>query len=368
MIQTVSAKTFHHSDRGLYYHVQDGNFFPTKWLAIDYAYNQGWTYAEVFDKIRCCLYKDLSFDFYDWTKEPIEPWDKILKDRLQWFRDNYNYIALAYSGGADSQVILDTALKYKIKLDEIISFTTNLQGLGDEFHAHLNWDLMQVALPVLKTANLSDIGNPPINIWVMDDWDLLKQAYTENYVFNYSSRTYEKYGTPLCGIAVETLNEQGILIRGSTHPTVLYDDKLDKFYMEIWDTDNFICGNQTDNKRSFFTSPEAPWVHAKQCHVIKNYLRQNKLFSFKGARGKDYRRIVQTLLRARVMNKKSPFFSKHHVSSLNITRKAHAFAKRMYKIYPELFKDLIGVNNTLLHGEPLYKYPEGVLMGRYYLE
>ena len=79
-------------------------------------------------------------------------------------------------------------------------------------------------------------------------------------------------------------------------------------------------------------------------------------------------KIVQTLLRTRVMNKKSPFFSKHHIGSLNITRKAHAFAKRMYKIYPELFKDLIGVNNTLLHGEPLYKYPEGVLMGRYYLE
>ena len=65
MIQTVSAKTFHHSDRGLYYHVQDGNFFPTKWMAIDYAFKQGWTYAEVFNKIRCCLYKDLSFDFFD---------------------------------------------------------------------------------------------------------------------------------------------------------------------------------------------------------------------------------------------------------------------------------------------------------------
>ena len=65
-------------------------------MAIDYAFKQGWTYAEVFDKIRCCLYKDLSFDFYDWTKEPIEPWDKILKDRLQWFRDNYNYISFCY--------------------------------------------------------------------------------------------------------------------------------------------------------------------------------------------------------------------------------------------------------------------------------
>lgn len=200
----------------------------------------------------------------------------------------------------------------------------------------------------------------------MDSWDLLKQGYTEKYVFNHSSRTYEKYSTPMAGIAVEPLN-QGILIRGTTHPTVLYDEKLDKFYIEIWDSDNFICGNQTE-RYSFYTSPEAPWVHAKQCHIMKNYLREHKLFSFTEARQTSYRDIFQTLLRTQVLNRKSPFFDKKHTSSLNISRKALAFSKQMYKIYPELYKDLIGVNNTLLHGTPLHRYPEGVLMGRYYLE
>ena len=368
MIQTVSAKTFHHSNSAIFYHVQDGNFFPTKWLAIDYAFNAGWTYAQVFDKIRCCLNKDLSLDLYDWTKEPIETWEEILKNRLQWYRDKYSYLALSYSGGADSQVILDTALKHKIKLDEIIIFSTNLEGLGKEFHAHLNWEIEQVALPTLESINLSSIGDPSISVWQMDSWDLLKQGYTENFVFNHSSRTYEKYSSSLCGIAVEPLNKQGAILRGTTHPTVLYDKVLDKFYTEIWDSDNFICGNQTDNKYSFFTSPEAPWVHAKQCHVMKNYLREHKLFSFTAARQRNYRKIFQTLLRTRVLNRKSPFFGKKHTGKLNLSPKALAFAKHMYKIYPELYKDLLGVNNTLLHGQPLHRYPEGVLMGRYYLE
>lgn len=368
MIQTISAKTFYHSDSGIFYHTQDGHFFPTKWLAIDHAFNKGLTHTQVFEKLRCCLDKDLSFDYYDWTKEPIESWDDILKNRLQWYRDNYNYIALSYSGGADSQVILDTALKHKIKIDEIVIYATNLDGLEKDFHEHLNWEINQVALPRLKATNLSLIGNPTINIWQMDSWALLKEAYTEKYVFSHSSRTFEKYSAPLAGIAMQTQKEAGIIIRGCTHPTVLYDEMLDKFYVEIWDTDNFICGSQGSNRLSFFTSPEAPWVHSKQCHMVKNYLRQHKLFSFSAARQTQYRNIFQTLCRTNVLNRKSPFFDKKHVSKLDISRKADAFAKQMFKIYPELFKDLLGVNNSKLRGVPLHRYPEGVLIGKYYLE
>ena len=368
MIQTVSANTFYHSDAGIFYHIQDGQFFPTKWLAIDYAFNKGLSYAQIIKQLRCCLNKDVSWENYDWTKEPSESWDEILKNRFQWYRDKYNYIALSYSGGADSQVLLDTALRHKIKLDEILIYASNLDGLGKDFHDHLNWEIDQVAIPRLKATNLSLIGNPKIEIWQMDSWELLKEAYTEEYVFNHSSRTFEKYSAPLAGITMQTEKENGVIIRGCTHPTVLYDDELDKFYVEIWDTDNFICGSQSSNRLSFFTSPEAPWVHAKQCHMVKNYLRKHKLFSFTAAKEAKYRKIFQTLCRTEVLNRKSPFFDKKHVSSLNISRKAEAFSKYMYKIYPELFKDLLGVNNTKLHGIPLYRYPEGVLMGKFYLE
>ena len=368
MIQTVSAKTFYHSDAGLYYHLQDGNFFPTKWLAIDHGYNIGLTDTQVLSKLRCCLHKDMSFDYYDWTKEPVDSWEQIIKDRLLWFRDKYDWIALSYSGGGDSQVILDTALKHKVKLDEIIIYTTNLEGLGKDFHSHLNWELDQVAIPRLKATNLSLIGGPLISIWQMDNWKLLRKAYSEEYVFNHSSRTFEKYATPICFVAGHPHKKTGVIIRGATHPSVSYDKKLDKFYFEIWDTDNFICGSQHENKLAFFTSPEAPWVHAKQCHLVKNYLRAHKLFSFSNARETSYRKIYQTLLRTQVLNRKSPFYNKTHVTNLSISRKAAAFAKKMHSLYPDLFKELLGVNNTKLHGKELHRYPQGVLMGKYYLE
>ncbi|MCH1416724.1 MAG: hypothetical protein L7V30_04340 [Gammaproteobacteria bacterium] len=369
MIQTVSAKTFHHDlDAGLFYHLQDGRFFPTKWLAIDHGYNIGLSNLDITAKLRCCLHKNLSFDYYDWTVEPTESWDEVLKERLLWFRDNYEWLCLSYSGGADSQLILDTALKHKIKLDEIAIITTSLEGLGRDFNDYLSWELKKVALPRLESTDLSLIGNPLISIWQVDDWDLMAEAYSPDYIINHSSRTYEKYSTSQGAVALQASKKGGVILRGATHPTVLYDSSRDKFYTEIWDTDNFICGHQHEDKLAFFTSPEAPWVHAKQLHIMKNYLRKHKLFSFTEARQTKYRKIFQTLLRTNILNKKSPFFDKLHRTPLKLSPKALTFAKQMHKIYPELFKDLLGVNNTLHHGIPLYRHPEGILMGRYYLE
>lgn len=43
-----------------------------------------------------------AFDVYDWTKEPTESWEDLLRQRAQQLRDTYRYLRLWYSGGADS--------------------------------------------------------------------------------------------------------------------------------------------------------------------------------------------------------------------------------------------------------------------------
>ena len=40
----------------------------------------------------------------------------------------------------------------------------------------------------------------------------------------------------------------------------------------------------------------------------------------------------------------------------------------MVDMYPDLYKDLLGVNNSTIRGKSLHRFPIGVLMGRYYLE
>ena len=44
---------------------------------------------------------------------------KLLKERAQQLRDCYNYIILSYSGGHDSQTILNTFVNNNIYIDEI---------------------------------------------------------------------------------------------------------------------------------------------------------------------------------------------------------------------------------------------------------
>ena len=68
-------------------------------------------------------FNDEVYSCYDWTKEP-EPNTSIsefYRRRAQQLRDKYEYLVLMYSGGPDSQVILDTCLGNNIHIDEIVN-------------------------------------------------------------------------------------------------------------------------------------------------------------------------------------------------------------------------------------------------------
>ena len=66
-------------------------------------------------------YHDDLFNSFDWTKEPEESIDILYRNRCEQLRSSYDYIVLMYSGGSDSNNILDTFAKNNIHLDEICS-------------------------------------------------------------------------------------------------------------------------------------------------------------------------------------------------------------------------------------------------------
>ena len=68
---------------------------------------------------RYCLFEE-SWDQFDWTKEPSDSWDELLKKRCQQIRDRYDWVSLFYSAGRDSDLILHSFIKNKIHLDEVI--------------------------------------------------------------------------------------------------------------------------------------------------------------------------------------------------------------------------------------------------------
>jgi hypothetical protein len=47
-------------------------------------------------------FNEAVFDSYDWTVEPKDSLVELYRQRAQQLRNKYDYIILAYSGGADS--------------------------------------------------------------------------------------------------------------------------------------------------------------------------------------------------------------------------------------------------------------------------
>ena len=103
------------------------NFSRQKWLAIENGYNNGLTFKEILSKIRVNYNKSNGFEEYDWTQEP-HGLGKLIKNHALYFRDNYTHLSILFSGGQDSNYILNTFLNNKIKVDEIIVYRSQLPG------------------------------------------------------------------------------------------------------------------------------------------------------------------------------------------------------------------------------------------------
>ena len=63
-------------------------------------------------------FNDEVFGLYDWSTEPVASLPDLYRARAQQLRDQYDYLVLWYSGGADCDNILDTFVDNNIRLDE----------------------------------------------------------------------------------------------------------------------------------------------------------------------------------------------------------------------------------------------------------
>jgi len=65
-------------------------------------------------------FNDEVFDNYDWRVEPEESLDELYNKRARTLRDQYDYIIISYSGGADSHNMLMSFLRQGLFVDEIV--------------------------------------------------------------------------------------------------------------------------------------------------------------------------------------------------------------------------------------------------------
>jgi len=235
-------------------------------------------------------FNEAVFSSYDWTVEPNESILELYRQRAQQLRDKYDYIALFWSGGADSETVLRSFLDNNIKLDEIVSFN-NYEGSKSKTDL-MNSELFYRTIPraeKLKTQypwlkfRMLDISKMTMeyfqNQTIKFDWIYgVNMMLTPNCVvrdgIGYKVPEWKKIidaGKKLC------------ILWGVDKPRVIHDNG--KFAVRFIDViDNCVkvssmAGQNPYSDELFYWTPDHPKIPIKQGHLIKNYLNSNLLTS-----------------------------------------------------------------------------------------
>ena len=93
-------------------------------------------------------FNEETFQQVNWSSEPNCSLWELYKQRCEQIRNSYDYVILMYSGGSDSQTILDAWIDSGLHLDEVASLWS-LQGSNDK-QAFSEAEVANVVLPKIE--------------------------------------------------------------------------------------------------------------------------------------------------------------------------------------------------------------------------
>ena len=253
-------------------------------------------------KIKACIYSsqvnkpldwhfnDEEFKKYNWTNEPIETLDQLYDKRSREIREKYDYIILSYSGGSDSNNILESFIRQGLLIDEIVvnhmSKANKLSVLNTNVTS--NWNAgAEFELQTIPRLQYIKNVSPNTKITVLDlsdnVFDTLKSAGDASWVesrrepLNVSGATRYNY-IYFNEVRKQFDRSKSIgLVLGIEKPRTYI--KQNQFYMLFSDKSANIASaadhlHEYDNAtvEYFYWDPTAIPIMCKQAHVIKKWL------------------------------------------------------------------------------------------------
>jgi len=231
-------------------------------------------------------FNEAVFSAQNWLVEPQESLDELYRSRAQQLRSKYDHIVLFYSGGADSQNVLNTFLHNEIKLDEIATFT-NYEATGDR-DQFFNAETFRVALPTITRLQekypylkhrVIDLTQPLLDVFVDPNYKF-DWIYNSNTIFN--PLNMAKGELPYRIKEWHDLLNQGkrlCLLWGHDKPRLWHiDGKFCFRFIDCLDngpTVRSMSGANDYADELFYWTPDLPQIVIKQSHIIKNYLNQH---------------------------------------------------------------------------------------------
>jgi hypothetical protein len=227
------------------------------------------------------------FDQFDWSIEPAESLQYLYNHRAREIRERYDYVILMYSGGSDSQTVLDAFLKSNLHIDEVIvSHPAKLESTYipdasnyDPLNLLSEWDFtMKPKLQWLAQ------NHPEIKI-TMYDWSdsILDYKIQDGFVLDrnhnvsaYSEIRNNYYNIDSVKSALDKYNNVGIVL-GIDKPRVCFHDNAYRLY--FLDLITAVFGPQYSaslrkNKlhvEFFYWHPDSCKILAKQVHQLVKF-------------------------------------------------------------------------------------------------
>jgi len=229
------------------------------------------------------------FSKQDWTAEPEKDIRTMYRERAQAIRDQFDYVVIMFSGGADSTTVLDSFINNGIHIDEIY-LQHWAKGLGgeDQFMAS---EIFQAALPYLEQklpadsetlVTVNDISD--LMLSCIQDSDLRQRSYRECNNIHNLGQIHVHYDLENRFERWHKVRQQGkkiCFVWGEAKPHIDYDIDAQKHYFYF--EDHYAHAPQPRDQENpdplvhheqFYDDPDHPELKIKQCHLLLKTLSQ----------------------------------------------------------------------------------------------
>jgi hypothetical protein len=287
-------------------------------------------------KIQACLYANKTnqevkwhfnekiFESYNWSVEPELTLDQLYDRRTRQLREEYDYIIVSYSAGADSHNIIESFLRQGLHIDELIintmekgsSKTTvidpnvkNAENAASEHYLQTLPRLKEIQNRAPKTKitilDLTDylleswlsIGDAR---WVMDKREGLNPLNVTRFNYIHFSDVRKQFDKD---------KKIGLILGVEKPRTFIHSNN--KFYIRFTDraTNIITIAEHIEEYTNsvveyFYWSPDSCDILCKQAHVIKKWLEANPqyqhLWFHKNMTADTFRLIHERMLRTLV--------------------------------------------------------------------
>ena len=305
------------------------------------------------------VFNNTVFDTVDWTVEPSESLSQLYFQRAKQIRETYDYVALMFSGGADSTNILNTFINNNLRIDEIIvSWPQGLKNTYKPNQDDFSWTNMLSEWDFVIEPKLKWLAtyHPEIKITV-HDWvaPALQYKIQDDYMLSrssnftpFASAKWDYNGTSWFG-RVRDKVDKFVLVLGTDKPRICFQQNAYRlFFLDL------ACGSSGPQTTSdffhdnlqvelFYWSPSCTKMLAKQAHELVKFFEvspQFKTFITWPQKNPRYRQWYETSVRPIIYpDVDLSFFQADKAPELTLS-----WDKLLYRV--GLDKDIIGMTDA----------------------